>query len=91
MQKIPRDAVASPVLLLVLAAIGSCSIRELEFHLGYYSPGPTTLLEILIALARAGDVRVIKRAEYVNGHPCLVPVFSLPQTHPRSEPERTDQ
>jgi len=75
-----RDALAAPVILLVLAVLGRpCSVRELDYHLGVYSPGEPRLLTLLTSLARKGDLVTTDRSEPVDGHPDRVAVFSLPR------------
>jgi len=72
-----RDALAAPVVLAVLAVLEECSVRELDFHLSYYSPGEARLTAILAALVGTGELRASKRVETVDGCPFAVPVFSL--------------
>jgi len=65
------------VLLAVLAALGPCSIQELDFHLGAYSPGPARLAVMTAALVRVGELTTIDRLEVIDGCLTRVAVFSL--------------
>jgi len=69
---------AASLLPLVLAALGPCSVAEMDSRLGRYSPGPDRLLAVLSALVQDRRVVAADRSETVDGHPARVVVFSLP-------------
>ncbi len=72
-----RDALAGPVLLAVLAALGPCTAADLERQLGCYSPGADRLAAILRGLVGTGAVRSVDCFESDGGLLVAVPVFSV--------------